>query len=144
MYAKRMGGWCCACNTLLYLEEVVWHIKNLSDFSCLNSLILGSKLHIDKVTYYIFHYNEVQIKWVQIVNCMSGVCKKVIGQWYSTEAEDELLVNPCLGFYNWAYSAHRSSMSERYFGCRACAVLLHNCLLTSNLKMQSKKKLYKS
>lgn len=32
---------------LLYLEEVVQHINNLPNFSWLQSLILGSKLHID-------------------------------------------------------------------------------------------------
>lgn len=86
------------------------------------------------------HHNEE--RWVQIVS--SGV-HKVLEQWYSTETEDELQAIPCLGFYTWAYSAQHRSVSERHCGCRACAVLLlHNCLLTSNLKTQRNIELYKS
>lgn len=83
-------------------------------------------------------------RWVQIVNSMSGVHEKVIGQCYSIEKEDELQVIPCLGFYTWAYSAHCSSVSERYFGCRASAVLLlHNCLLNFQPQNAEKKVIQK-
>lgn len=90
-----------------------------------------------KVTYWVAVI--MKKRWVQIVNSMSGVCKKMIGQWHSTEAEDELQVIPCMGFYAWAYSAHCSSVSERYFGCRASAVLLHNYLLNFQPQNAEKK-----
>lgn len=101
------------------------------------------------------YYNEEKTGtnneyYVSVCNSMSGVCRKVIVQWYSTEAEDELQVIPCLGFYTWAHSAHRSSVSERYFDCRSSAVLLHKCLLklcrrsTTFQPQNAEKKLYKT
>lgn len=39
--------------TILHLEEVGWHIKNVPDFSCLKSLTLGYQSYILSG-----HYNE--------------------------------------------------------------------------------------
>lgn len=83
-------------------------------------------------------------RWVQIVNSMSGVHEKVIGQCYSIEAEDELQVIPCLGFYTWhtvltvvlCLKGILVAGQVLYFSCTTVC-------LTSNLKIQ-RKKLYKS
>lgn len=111
---------------LLYVEEVVWLIKNLPDFSWLQSPIPGSKSLV----------NIMKKRGAQIVGSMSGVCKKVIWQRYRAEAEDELQVTQCLGFFTWAIYAQHSSVFDRHFCYRSCAILSSHAHLCAYLQPQ--------